>query len=145
MFLFDRTAVYTLSKFKKKNVFHINITLYISDIKSFCYIIAVNFCGTPLISKLKMLYFFSKIMRTVQNCCIIIIQRFFFPVDTHTTHSQLLLFFASMISLFTKHDFFVDSNECHLTYKKLLLNNRLTFRLENLKKKSIKLNNEKKI
>lgn len=79
MFLSDSTAVYTLSKFKKKNVFHINITLYISDIKSFSYIIAVNFCGTPLISKLKMLYFFSKIMRTVQNCCIIIIQRFFFP------------------------------------------------------------------
>lgn len=119
--------------------------MYISDKKSFSYIIAVNFCGTPLISKLKMLYFFSKIMRTVQNCCIIIIQRFF----SRLIHIQPILsfffFFASMISLFTKHDFFVDSNECHLTYMKLLLNNRLTFRLENLKKKNIKLNNEKKI
>lgn len=120
--------------------------MYISDIKSFSYIIAVNFCGTPLISKLKFLYFFSKILRTVQNCCIIIIQRFF----SRLIHIQPILsffffFFASMISLFTKHDFFVDSNECHLTYMKLLLNNRLTFRLENLKKKNIKLNNEKKI
>lgn len=60
MFLSDGTAVYAISEFKKQ--FFISIWQYTFTINIFCYIVAMNFCGTPLLSKLKLLYFFSKIL-----------------------------------------------------------------------------------
>lgn len=144
MFLSDSTAVYTLSKFKKKCFSYQYSSIHLRYKKKFLYYSCKLLWYTINIKTEILVLLFQNFA----NCSELLYNyntKIFFPVDTHTTHSQLLLFFASMISLFTKHDFFVDSNECHLTYKKLLLNNRLTFRLEKLKKKSIKLNNEKKI